>query len=270
MCHANGFAVDLYYPFWSLLTDDFDVFVYDLRNHGWNTVGDRKGHNVPAFISDQSRILEAIDLRYGERPNIGVFHSLTTLVALLSATVPVLFPQSCQSRDFSALILFDPPLRKPGINRVEFDEVSRHMAHMTRQRAHQFKTRDDFSNLLHCLPTYTRVVPGVLELMTETILRKSAKGEGYELRCPRDYEAQVIECTGSYSMLVEFDALPCPTKVVGADPTLPYSYLPSYALDDIMTVDYDFIPEATHMLQLEKPKECAAAIREFVEEQGLM
>ena len=270
MSHANGFAVDLYYPFWSLLTDDFDVFVHDLRNHGWNTVGDRKAHNVPAFISDQNRILEAIDLRYGEKPNIGIFHSLTTLVALLSATVPTLFPQSCRSRGFSALILFDPPLRKPGINRIEFDEVSRHMAHMTRQRGHQFKTRNDFSNLLHCLPTYTRVVPGVLELMAEATLRKSANGEGYELRCPRDYEAQVIECTGSYSMLVDFDVLPCPTKVVGADPTLPYSYLPSYALDDIMTVDYDFIPETTHMLQLEKPEECAAAIREFIERHELM
>ena len=106
--------------------------------------------------------------------------------------------------------------------------------------------------------------------MAETLLRKSATGEGYELRCPRDYEAQAIEYTGSHSMLVDFNALPCPAKVIGADPTLPYSYLPSYALDDIMTVDYDFIPEATHLLQLEKPGECAAAIREFIERHGLI
>ena len=71
-------------------------------------------------------------------------------------------------------------------------------------------------------------------------------------------------------MLVDFNALPCPAKVIGADPTLVYSYLPSYALDDIMTVDYDFIPEATHLLQLEKPEECAAAIREFIERHRLM
>ena len=36
LSHGNGLAIDLYYPFWSLLTDEFDVIVYDQRNHGWN------------------------------------------------------------------------------------------------------------------------------------------------------------------------------------------------------------------------------------------
>ena len=36
LSHGTGLAIDLYYPFWSLLTADFDVIVYDLRNHGWN------------------------------------------------------------------------------------------------------------------------------------------------------------------------------------------------------------------------------------------
>ena len=38
LSHANGLAIDLSYPFWSLLADDFNLVVYDLRNHGWNTV----------------------------------------------------------------------------------------------------------------------------------------------------------------------------------------------------------------------------------------
>ncbi|MCY4610942.1 MAG: hypothetical protein OXC38_04505 [Gammaproteobacteria bacterium] len=83
MSHGNGFAIDLYYPFWSQLTDDFDLIIYDLRNHGWNTVGDRKQHNIPNLISDQDRILESIDFHYGRKPNIGIFHSLSTLIALL-------------------------------------------------------------------------------------------------------------------------------------------------------------------------------------------
>lgn len=270
MSHGNGFAIDLYYPFWSQLTDDFDLIIYDLRNHGWNAVGDRKQHNIPNLISDQDRILESIDFHYGRKPNIGIFHSLSTLIALLASTAPILVPMPVQNRGFSAMVLFDPPLRKAGIDRVEFDEVALRTAGMARRRGHQFRTREEFSELLHCLPTFSRVLPGVPELMAATILRKSEAGEGYELRCPRDYEAQIIEWTGSYSMLVDFDALPCPAKVIGADPTLPYSYLPSYALDDIMTVDYDFIPEATHLLQLEKPEECAAAIREFIERHDLM
>ncbi len=38
--HGCGFAADLYWPFWSLLADDFDVVVYDLRSHGWNEPSD--------------------------------------------------------------------------------------------------------------------------------------------------------------------------------------------------------------------------------------
>ena len=32
-----------------------------------------------------------------------------------------------------------------------------------------------------------------------------------------------------------------------------------------MQVDYDFIPETTHLLMLEKPDECAALTLEFLE-----
>lgn len=70
-------------------------------------------------------------------------------------------------------------------------------------------------------------------------------------------------------MLIDFDSLRCPTKVIGADPTLPYSYLPTLDLSDMMTVDYDFLPGATHFLQLERPAECVARMREFLEPMGL-
>ena len=49
LCHGNGLAIDLYYPFWSLLTDDFDVIVHDLRNHGWNALTSQREHTVATF-----------------------------------------------------------------------------------------------------------------------------------------------------------------------------------------------------------------------------
>ena len=36
--HGNALAADLYYPFWSLLMDCFDIMLYDVRSHGWNPV----------------------------------------------------------------------------------------------------------------------------------------------------------------------------------------------------------------------------------------
>ena len=59
---------------------------------------------------------------------------------------------------------------------------------------------------------------------------------------------------------------PPPLVPAGADPTLPFSYLPSMDLSHIMSVDYDFVPDATHFLQLEKPDECVASMRGFLNE----
>ena len=261
LSHGNGLAIDLYYPFWSLLADEFDLIVYDLRNHGWNTVGAREKHNVPTLIRDQERIFEAIDRHYGHKPKIGVFHSASALVTLFL---------SAESNSLAAQVLFDPPLCKPGASHLEFDDVAERAAALTRRRGDRFQTQEDFVELLRYVPTFTRVVPGVLDLMARTTLRRSANGQDYELRCPREYEAQIMDYVRGFSPLVELGALPCPTKIVGADPTLPFAYLPTIDLRDIVAVEYDFLPETTHYLQLENPEECVAEVREFLEQNGLL
>ncbi|MYJ54566.1 MAG: alpha/beta hydrolase [Nitrospira sp. SB0672_bin_25] len=261
LSHGNGLAIDLYYPFWSLLAGDFDLIVYDLRNHGWNTVGARQKHNVATLIRDLERILEAIDRHYGNKPKIGVFHSASALVSLFLAA---------DSNSLAAQVLFDPPLCKPGRSQIEFDEAAEHAAALTRRRGDRFQTQEDFVELLRFVPTFTRVVPGVLELMARTTLRRSANGQDYELRCPREYEAQIMDYVRGFSPLVDLGALPCPTKIVGADPTLPFAYLPTIDLSDIVAVEYDFLPETTHYLQLENPEECVAEVREFLEQNGLL
>ena len=256
LSHGNGLAIDLYYPFWSLLAGDFDLFIYDLRNHGWNAVSSLQGHNVPAFVSDHDRILEAIDRHYGQKPKVGVFHSIAALTTLLSPT---------KGSGYSAYVLFDPPLCKRGASYEEFDAASERLAAMTRRRSPRFKTREDLSEVLAYLPTYQRAVPGVFELVARTTLRECADGEGFELRCPREYEAQIVDYAAPYAVLVDFAEFRCPIKVIGADPTLPFSYLPTLDLSHILTVNYDFLPETTHLLQLEQPGECAALMREFLE-----
>ncbi len=252
--HGNGLAVDLYYPFWSLLLDDYDLVVYDLRNHGWNQVGAIEGHNMPSFVNDHDRIMAAIDHHFGEKPKVGVFHSVSALVSLLSPT---------KGHAFAGRFLFDPPLCKPGRSYQQMEEVANGMAMMTRRRTERFPTREDFSFLLKLTPLFSRVVPGVLELVSKTTLRQDEGGEGYLLRCPREYEARIVEYAGVFSVMVDFGSLASPTKVLGADPTLPHSYLPTLDLSDILTVDYDFLPDATHFLQLEDPQSCASAVRQF-------
>ena len=254
LSHGNGLAVDLYYPFWSLLADDYELIIYDIRNHGWNTVEKQSDHNIPTLIHDHDLILETIDRTYGNKPTVGVFHSLSTIIPLMSFT-----------RLYSGLILFDPPLCKPSASQVELSSAAEKAAEGIRRRGHRFKTKEQFADFLRYVPTFTRVIPGVRELMAHTTLRQTVDGKGYELRCPREYEAQLMDYTRSFFPLVDLDLLTCPTKIIGADPTLPYSYLPTFDFSNILKVDYDFIPEATHFLQLEKPAECAEAVREFLE-----
>ena len=261
LCHGNGLAIDLYYPFWSLLTEEFDVIIHDLRNHGWNAVGSRYRHNLPSFVDDHDRILEAIDRRYGEKPKIGVFHSISALTSLLSPT---------RGRVFAARVLFDPPVCKPDEYPEEFDVATRRCTELTERRTERFASIEECVDFLGYLPPFRHLVPGTLELFARTTLRKCENGQGYVLRCPRDYEAQVINHARAFAVMVDINELQCPMKVIGADPVLPYSYLPTFDLSHILNVDYDFLPGATHFLQLEQPGECVEAMREFLEFHNLL
>ena len=268
LCHGNGLAIDLYFPFWSLLAADFDLIVYDLRNHGWNAVGPRRRHNIPTLIRDHERILDEIDRRYGDKPTVGVYHSVSALITLLSSSVAALSPGAPRN-SLTAQVLLDPTLCRPGVSQLEFEVAALRSAELIRRRGHRFQSREEFVELLSYGRGFQRLVPGVRELIAATTLRRSANGHEFELRCPREYEAQIMQYTRIYCVLVDFDLLPCPTKVIGADPTLPYSYLPTLDLGDMTEIDYDFLPETTHLFPVEKPAECAALIRDFLESNGL-
>ena len=99
LSHANGLAADSYFPFWSLLCDRFDLVLYDCRNHGWNPVGDLQTHNIPTFVRDNASVVRAIDRYFGDKPKMGVFHSMSAVTAVL---------QAVEEKGFSALVLFDP------------------------------------------------------------------------------------------------------------------------------------------------------------------
>ena len=149
---------------------------------------------------------------------------------------------------------------------MDSNELAELLARRTRIRGNMFEQRRDFVELLNYSPNFIRVVPGVRELMAATTLRRSNDAEHYVLRCPPEYEARVLEYARSYGGLVEFGDVPCRIKVIGADPTLPFAYLPTFDLDLMGALEYDFLPDATHYLQLERPEECVAALREHLDQ----
>ena len=260
LSHGNGLAIDLYYPFWSHLCRDFDLVVHDLRNHGWNEVGAQEDHSVDAFARDHDRIFEAIGSLYGEKPTVGVFHSISALASLHTPS---------RGGNYSGLLLFATPLCNTGSKYKEFELRARRTADMLRRRTQWFRSRDELAELHTYLPYFHRAVPGVYELVARTTLRESGDGQGFELRCPSEYEAQIWDHASQYAVSVDFDALRCPVKFVSSDPTSDDPNAPTfdYAGSD---VDYEVLSGSTHFLLLEEPRKCAAALRRFLKHVGFL
>ena len=264
LSHGNGLAIDMYYPFWSLFESSFDVMVFDMRNHGWNEVSSPDGHNVHSFVIDMDRVLHSLRDRFEDKPVVGVFHSLSALTALLLSTDLMASTYEALGTGFSGLVLFDPPLVKPGKNQMEFDAFSAANARRARNRTDSFESIDQYVELLKFFPAYSRIVDGAHQLVASSVLRKSSDRGSYELRCPKEYEARVVDYVQAYAGQVDFEALPCPTRVIGSDPALQNSYLPTEDLSDMLSIEFDFIPGSTHLLQIEYPDKCALYVREFV------
>lgn len=257
LSHGNGLSADAYYPFWSLLVDHFDLVLYDFRNHGWNTVGNLEAHQWRRFIEDNTEVLSAIDAHFGEKPKIGVFHSMSAVTAVLQ-----------KSEAFSALVLFDPPTCPHGRASQDFRKIGNQMGKAATNRQAWFKTRDDLAERLLRSSAHQLLLPGVPVLIAQTTLRRVENG--YVLCCPPMYEAQVGMQLYDAAAASDISHLPCPVKVIGADPTVPFSFLPSVDLSDIVALDYDFVPEATHFLQLEQPEACLTRMLDFLESRQLV
>ncbi len=259
LSHGSGLAIDLYYPFWSLLLDDFDVILFDLRNHGANPLGELGRHTVPNLCRDLEAIGRAVDRGFGIRPRAGVYHSVSCLAALLSPSLAV---------SYAALVLFDPPLFPPGVGQRVFETACHQAVARTRIRAARFRSEAHFIEVMSAQPAMIRVLPEALRLMARTTLRPGAGG--YELRCPPEYEAKLLAATPGFARMVEPDALPLPVKVVGADPCLKHYFLPPCDLSRAESIDFESLPGTTHLAQLEKPDECASRTVDFLKKTGFV
>ena len=259
LSHGNGLAIDLYYPFWSLLFRDFDVLVHDLRNHGWNETGELEGHSVGAFARDHDRIASAIAGRYGEKPTVGVFHSISALASLHTPS---------KGENYSALVLYDPPISNTAYGTRALESRARETASMLRRRARRFRSREELADLHTYLPFFRRSVPGTLELLARTTLKESGAGRGFELRCPSEFEAKIWDHAAEYAASVDLGALMCPIKFVLPDASAQGPKNPTfdYGKADVCR---EFLPDTTHLLPLEKPRACAEALRSFLRNLGI-
>ena len=192
--------------------------------------------------------------------NVKPFRSLSAIVALHQVTT---------GHGFDAIVLFDPPLIPLGGFPADLQGMGSHIGAITRKRRNRFDSVEEFVDSLRGDAVFGRVPHEVLNLFARTTLRHARDGVGFELRCPPEYEAQIVEHLFSWALTVEFREVRCPVKAIGSDPTVTYSFLPSTDLAVLVGLDYDFVPETSHLLQLEAPESCVALMVGFLKERGL-
>jgi pimeloyl-ACP methyl ester carboxylesterase len=261
--HGNGFAIDGYIDFWSSFLGDFEVVLFDARNHGWNALADPPGHDYAHMARDLDLVGAAVEAEFGKKPTTGLFHSMSAQAATLAA------------RDlgwhFEALVLFDPPNNPPEGHPVRAPMVE----YVNKLTAWATSRRERFANPAELAADYAAVragrnwVPGSHRRVAEAVLRRA--GDGYELRCPRALEASIYEQGITLGLWPKASDFAGPIKLIGGDPEREHpdpTALSNRALAREGGFDYLGMPDTGHLLQLEKPKACADAMREFFQKIG--
>jgi pimeloyl-ACP methyl ester carboxylesterase len=258
--HGNGFASDGYVGFWGRFLADFEVVVFDARNHGWNLPADPSGHDYAHMARDLELVREAAAAEFGTKPTAGLFHSMSAQAAMIAALDI--------GWRFDALVLFDPP-NNPAEGHPARAAI---VAYLNMLVAWASRRRDRFADPGELARDYgaTRTgrnwAPGSHQAMAEAVLQPLAEG-GWQLRCPRDLEASM------YAQGIGLDLWPAardfagPVKLIGGDPERERpdpTALSNRALAMEGGYDYQALPGTGHLLQLEAPVACAEAAQEFL------
>ena len=264
--HGNGFAADAYLPFWQLLTPRYDVLVLDFRNHGQNIPVEPANHNYAQLARDLERVVQAIDARLGSKPTAGIFHSMSGRAAMKHA-IEI-------GWRWDALVLFDPPNVPPPSHPryAAMEAFENRLTQWALGRRRRFAAVDELANEYLQSRATRGWVEGAHELMARSVLRRSPDGDGYALVCAPENEAAIYAEALTLNLWPRAEDFGGPVKLIGADPDMkgaPATAQTNHALGTENGYDYAFVPGTGHMLQIEKPAECARLVEDFLTKCGL-
>lgn len=258
--HGNGFAVDGYRTFWEPLLADYEIVLFDMRNHGQNTPTSADGHNYGQFARDVTSIHAGVTARIGEARSVGIFHSMSARSAMKNAVQ--------YGSPFDALVLFDPPSVPPRGHALyeAMREFEIKLINWAAERPDRFESPDDLEAQYTEARASSRWLPQARRDMAEAVLRECADG-GYELSCRRELEAAIYLGALTLDLWPNASALGLPSLLVGADPSGakgPPTGPANHALATEGGYNYRGVDGAGHLLQIEKPDVCREILIEFL------
>ena len=257
--HGNGFCAGTYTPFLSHLMDDLHIFASDVRGHGdsLQLQPDRVRHWF-IFAEDIKLVVD----HKMKTPVIGMGHSLGAVATYIAAAT---YPQL-----FSAIVLIDPVIfpRKilwlmALINRLG---LSGKLALPRRARLRQTIFKDKQTALKRFASGHgifkswsTRFIEAYLEC---GLLEKDAQTA--ILRCDPELEAQIFESV-PLDVWKYASRIACPVLAVRGEHSDAFfedaAVRLNTAIPDCKVVT---IAGAGHFIPMEKPEECAEAIKQFL------
>lgn len=264
--HGNGFAANAYFPYWQHLLRDFDLFIYDFRNHGENIPVEPSHHTYEQLTSDLDRIIEGVRSEFGRKPTAGLFHSMSGRTAMKHA-IEI-------GWKWDAIMLFDPP-NVPPPDHPTYERMrifENRLTEWALKRPRRFETIDQLAENYRQSRAASGWVPGAHELMAQSVLRKSPDGDGYQLVCAPENEAHIYHQALELNLWPRADQFGGPVKLIGADPNrkgAPATAYANQALGVENGYDVAIVEGAGHMLQIEKPDACIRLTLDFLAKYGL-
>ena len=267
LSHGNGFAIDGYLSFWEPLLNAFELVVFDHRNHGWNPQSAPAHHTYSQFVQDLETIYRGATVHFGLKASVGVFHSMSARTAMKHAVA--------LGWCWAALVLFDPPSLPPSPHPLYERAIhhERRIESWALNRRERFAAPHELATEFKSLRAHQNWVNSAYADMAKAVLRPAPSTGDWVLTCPRSLEASIYRDNHRLNLWPHARDYGGPVKLIAADPTVQHPGVPALAnrlLAETQGYDYEVIPDAGHMLQLEQPHACRRAMLSFLADCGLM
>ena len=266
LSHGNGFAADGYLAFWLPLCARHEVIVFDMRNHGRNAPRAPANHDYAHMARDLAAVHDGVTDRLGAKRSVGAFHSMAGRAAMRDALDG--------AWRWDGLALFDPPDIPPAGHRLHDAMVrfEHRLAEWAGARRRRFAAPAGLAAEYAASRAHANWVPGSHLLMARSVLRRDAAAGDWTLVFPGALEAATYLANIPMDLWPRAADFAGPVLLVGADPDIERPS-PTAAANRAMAeeggYDYVAIEGAGHMLQLEKPAACLAALDRFLARHGL-
>ena len=267
LSHGNGFASDSYFPFWQHMLERFDLALFDVRNCGRNPFHAVEPHHYSRFARDNVAVHDAIAEEWGEKTVVGVFHSMTAIAALLAVVDGVWH--------WDALVLFDPPMVPPKGDPLRgplmSDGGALRDAALIRQN--RFRDPEDLADVYRFLHRFRRLRKGVPELNARSVLHFDPASGEWLLRCPGSVEAGLYTEVAELDIWRQPDPSGRPLLIIGADPESGDASKTASCCRlfcETFDIDYAFVPDTSHLLQLEEPEQCFDLFDRYLADNGIV